>query len=437
LSRIDNYINKVKKIKFLKNVLVLLSGTALGQMVLLIASPLLTRLYTPSEFGTLGVYVSILTLLGVLVTLRYELAIPIDRNDKLALNLTVLSIIICIILSLFVMVIVLLFRNEIAFLLNTPNLSAYLLFLPLSLIGLGLYKILNHWALRYHLFNVIAKTRVTQSLNQVITQLTVGFITNGPFGLIIGDSIGRMSGATRFLKSAYTNEKDKIKSISLKKFKSVARKYKKFPLISTPSAFFNTAGLQLPQVFLVMIFGAQIGGMYILLNRVVGLPMQMLGQAVSQVFLSESSKLIHQDKRKLKTLIIKITIRLFLIGAIPMLILVLIGPDLFEYAFGSEWRVAGEYIKYLSVMFLAQFVVSPVSQTLNILQYQGWQFTWDFLRCLLVIVTFVFSNIYNFSIEHSLFLYSCIMSFSYILLLVISYYSVCHSEGVVKHELKE
>src|SRR5579859_6097194 len=72
---------------FLKDVSIMLTGAAGGQAVSLLLSPLLTRLYSPQEFGTLSVYSAIVAILVVISSLRYELALPLVRDDEDAVNL--------------------------------------------------------------------------------------------------------------------------------------------------------------------------------------------------------------------------------------------------------------------------------------------------------------------------------------------------------------
>src|SRR5579859_7537402 len=72
---------------FLKDVSIMLTGAAGGQAVSLLLSPLLTRLYSPQEFGTLSVFSAIIAILSVVAALRYELALPLAKSDEDAVNL--------------------------------------------------------------------------------------------------------------------------------------------------------------------------------------------------------------------------------------------------------------------------------------------------------------------------------------------------------------
>lgn len=87
---------------FVRNVAVLAGGTAAGQAIVVLASPVLTRLYTPEDFGVLAVYASLLCVLSTVATLRYELAIPLPKRDEDAAALVVLCLVIVLGMSLLV-----------------------------------------------------------------------------------------------------------------------------------------------------------------------------------------------------------------------------------------------------------------------------------------------------------------------------------------------
>ena len=68
----------------------MLTGTAAGQLVSILLSPVLTRLYSPQQFGVLSVYTALLTILVVIASLRYELTVPMAASDEDAINLVAL-----------------------------------------------------------------------------------------------------------------------------------------------------------------------------------------------------------------------------------------------------------------------------------------------------------------------------------------------------------
>ena len=77
---------------FIKDVIKITSGTALGQAVVVLFSPILTRLYSPGDFGVFAVYASLLGVITVIGSMRYELAIPLPSDDQTAANVLVLAL---------------------------------------------------------------------------------------------------------------------------------------------------------------------------------------------------------------------------------------------------------------------------------------------------------------------------------------------------------
>ncbi|SVD81723.1 uncharacterized protein METZ01_LOCUS434577, partial [marine metagenome] len=98
--------------EFSKNVLTLVTGTTIAQAIPIAISPILTRIYTPEDFGVLALFISITTILGTIANGRYELAIVLPKRDNNALELTALSIIITIGFSLLLVILVILFHDS-------------------------------------------------------------------------------------------------------------------------------------------------------------------------------------------------------------------------------------------------------------------------------------------------------------------------------------
>nr|WP_274520339.1 oligosaccharide flippase family protein [Ectothiorhodospira sp. 9100] len=135
------------------------------------ASPLLTRLYSPEDFGLLAVFAALLGILSVIASLRYQLAIPLPESDEEAAHVVVLGLIIVADMSLLATVLVIFFAQPIADVFNTPALASYLWLLPLALLLSGIYQVFNYWAIRVKAFTPIARTKLTQAIATVSVQL--------------------------------------------------------------------------------------------------------------------------------------------------------------------------------------------------------------------------------------------------------------------------
>ncbi len=352
------------KNKFARGVSVLIGGTAGAQLLSVLAAPVLTRLYSPDDFGMLAVFTAILTFFTVISAGRYELTIPLPDSEQDAADLTVLgfSLVLCTtIISAFIFII---WPQKIATIINTPQLANYLWIIPLGVFFLGSYQVFNKWAVRQKQFTVIAKTRIYQSVGTLAIQL--GGHSLGPLALMGGHATGQGIGASGLAYLAL--KRPELKKISWRNIKKQAYRYRDFPVFSTWTALFNTASLQFAPIMFIAIFGATVTGLYALTLRMLTLPSSLIGNAVGSVFLSEAPKAKREGN--LAELVTKLHSRLVMAGALPLVVLLLFGPDLFALVFGEEWRKAGVYSQWMAPWIYLQFQWSPLSMLTTVLQLQ-------------------------------------------------------------------
>lgn len=417
----DSIRRLIPKGSFRQNVLVIGGGTAIAQAIVIVTSPILSRIYSPSDFGLLTVYTSIVTLVGVVASLRYELAIPLAEEDDVAANLLALSIVCVVAVSTLAALVVFVFRGQIPVWANVPVFRHYLWALPVGLAAAGAYQVLSNWAVREKAFNRLARTRFSQSLGTVLTQLALGVMSSGPLGLLLGSVTGQLTASWSLGADVVRHGRERLKSIRWASMWSAAARYRRFPLLSTGSALLNSAGLQLPPLLLAAFFDAQVVGWYALGRRVVSMPMILVGQAVAQVYLGEASKLIHTDPRALYRLFLKTAGRLALVGGVPIALLGLVAPPLFALVFGEAWREAGRYMQVLAVLSAGRFIVVPLSNTLNVLERQDLQLGWDAARVVLVIGAILFANSLHWPAIWTIAAYGVSGAVAYLALFVLSW----------------
>ncbi|NER94659.1 MAG: oligosaccharide flippase family protein [Symploca sp. SIO1B1] len=396
------------------------SSTALAQALTILASPLLTRLYTPEDFGILAVYTSLLSLFVVVGSWRYQLAIPIASNDLAAANVLALSVIALVFMTLLSGFAMGILGSNIVTWTNAPELQPYLWLLPLGLFGAGMYQVLNYWAIRKKTFGYLAQTKLSQGVGQLITQLVLGLIHFRPLGLLLGDVVGRVAGSSRIATLAWKQNHTVFREISVSQMRSVASRYWRFPVLSGSSALLNSAGLQLPALLIAAFYGTQVAGWFALGQRIIGIPMALIGISVSQVYFSEAARLLRDNPEELRQFFFKTTRRLLTIGILPIGILAMGGPWLFNLVFGKAWLEAGKYVQILALMFLCQFVVVPISQTLNVIERQDLQLAWDVSRLFLVIGSLQVSTILELPARTAIILYGIAMLFSYCCLFLLT-----------------
>lgn len=354
------------KKRFARNVSVLAGGTAASQAIVVLASPLLTRLYTPDDFGLLAVYSGLLGILSVVASLRYQLAIPLPNSDEEAASIVVLSLLIVIGTTMFTALGTIFFGEAIAQALNTPMLAPYFWLLPLGLLLAGVYQVLSYWAVRIKAFPAIARTRLTQSVSMIVVQ--IGGYSIGTIALLIGKVLGQSAGTSSLAALAINTRWSTFRSVRLVNVRLSMRRYKRFPLYSSWAGLFNSAGTQLPPILFAALFSPGAAGIYMLAHRVLAMPMQLLGSAIANVFLSSAPEA--RRNGQLASIVSDIHTMLAYVAMPPALILLLAGPDLFAIFFGEHWRQAGSFAQWMAPWIYLQFITSPLSILFSVLERQ-------------------------------------------------------------------
>ncbi|MRX72995.1 oligosaccharide flippase family protein [Bacillus lacus] len=398
---------------FGKNVFMLAGGTAFAQALSFLLIPIITRVYTPQEYGVLAVYASIIGLLGILGSMNYELAIPIAESEKKAINVLFLSILT---LTISFMVLVLLFvfiGDQFLILLNSETLIEYKYLLPIGFFFIGLYNILTQWAFRRKGFKVITKTKYKQAILQNLSTIGLGVIGIGSIGLLIGKIVGQSAGISSLLNPLVKKERGLFTKINKRYLIWAAKRYSKFPLYTTPRRYLGDITIVLPVLFITSLYGAKEAGLFGLANSVIQLPMNLVGTSVSSVFYAESASLRATDPARLKKISNKLLRNLIFIGFIPLIVLLLFGPYLFSIVFGSKWSEAGIYASLLSIAVFSRLIFKPISNIFDVFEKQKTALILNVLRLVLVLAVFGTSKYLLLNTYWTVGLYSLTMALIY------------------------
>lgn len=353
---------------FARSVLTLVSGTAMAQLLLALTLPVLTRLYTPAEYGALAVYSSTLTVLVVLASLRYEMAIPLPEDDEVAGSLLALTLMILAAMTALVSLLVWLAGDALVARANVPVLRPYRWLLPVGFVGAGTYQALSYWAIRRRAFGRLARTRLSQGAGQVAAQVGLGFAGAGAPGLLVGDVVGRVAGGGGLAFLALRGRP--FARVTPASLAAAASRYRRFPLLTTGSGLLNIGSLQLPSIVFSASFGVAAAGLYALSFKMLVLPTMLVGQAVGQVFLSRAAGLAREPQRLRQ--LTEHTALTLLAGGLPLFGAVALGgPQLFGGVLGSRWEQAGRYAQVLAPWFVVWLVSSPLSGLLSVREWQG------------------------------------------------------------------
>ena len=361
---------------FAADVLKLVTGTTIAQVITILAAPVITRLYGPEAFGLLAIFTSITSILGVIACMRYELAIMLPKTDEEAANLLGLCLLCAAVVSGLTIPTLYFGGDAILSLLRAPGLGPYLILVPPIVFISGVFLALNYWNSRTRHFGRLSVAQVTSSLATKATQLGAGFAGYTTGGSLIGANLVGISISTGVLGGQIWRDDHALlrRSISWRGMVEGLKRYKNFPLIDSSSALMNTVSWQLPAFLLSAFFSPVVVGFYALGMTVLQLPMSLIGGAIGQVFFQRAAEA--RKSGNLASLVQIIAEMLLKIIVFPVMLLAVVGPELFSFVFGENWGEAGIYIQILSIWIIFWFLYSPLSTIYVVLEKQklGWGF---------------------------------------------------------------
>lgn len=368
-----------------RNFAKLLSANVVAQVIGLIVYPILTRIYSPEDFGLLNLFLSISGVLVILSTAEYYNAIVLPKRDKEGVEVFYL----CVCILLFVVgftTLSVLFSDEIARLFNTPALANYYWLMPILVLVLGGWNILNYWYVRCARYSSISRYQLFQSTFSAVTK--IGF---GHFGILQGGMIYSIviAPTIALIISLLTLFRQKVMSCwtrpSWNDIKFVANRYHKFPLYSLPRSFVNMVAGQLPVLLLTPLFGAQYVGWWSMALLLGFMPISMITKSIYQVLYQYTTDRVNNNQ-PIGVYFRRFTIFVLVIG-IPLFgILYWLLPDLTLLFLGEGWDEAGVYLRWMLPWLLSSVLTASTGFLADIFFKQQIGFAFEMLTAILRVI---------------------------------------------------
>ena len=373
---LTSWLARARSSSFVRAVAAIAGGTAVAQALTVLAAPILTRLYTPEDMGVYGLYLSFVGVASVAITLRYEVAIVAAHSEQHAIALTRACLVLSVLIGALAALTLELLRHLNLFEYGTlPTWSPWLAMI--ALVGVGWGTSLRYFAVRQGAFGLVGRFTITQAMARVAGQLLFSPIGSG--GLITGEALGRIFGLRAF--AGYLRSVRAPTPVC-----PVLSAYSSYPLVQLPSGILNAlAGLALVPVFATL-FGTAVAGQLALVQRIIGLPMALVGTAIADVFYGQAAQLARANPEALRPYLLRTMLRLALFSVPFALLLFLAGPGLCRLVFGQSWSPAGEMLAILAPWMAMRFPVSSVSRVIFLSRYQSLKLAFDLASLLLVFV---------------------------------------------------
>ena len=390
-----------------------MTGAASAKLVGFAATPLLTRLYSPSDFGALSVFTALLALLLPLSTFRYVIALPLPKKDRRAINLLALCVALSLILSAILALIISMWGEKALQLLASDALLPYAWCIPLALLGASIFEIANVWAVRKRDFSAVSRSQIQQALSGSAVKLLMGVAGFQPLGLLLGQIVQQSAGAGYLLRRFLKDLSHEVRSIRIRRMRALARRYASFPLYRLPSQLLLATSAQAPVLFVSARYDIAVAGQFGLAMTALSLPVTLISRTAGQAYFGEIASIGVKDPKRIFRISTHVIIRMMIVALLPALVILIFGPQMFELVFGENWRAAGSFARMLSPHLVFLFVSQPLVQVLTVFEKNGWFLGINVLRTAIVGLIIMISTSAMISIGTFVIFYSAALCIFY------------------------
>lgn len=417
---------KLKSASFVTNVLVVMTGSAIGQAVGFALSPVISRLFTPADFGVFGSFGAVSGAFAAVATLDYSQAVMLPKQRAEAGQVFVLSCLAVLAVTALCVVVCVVFPDWLTALLKAR--SRWLLaLLVLGVLAGGLNASFQAWCVRVKAFKHTSASQVVRGLSSNGLQIGFGFAQAGAPGLVLSSVLADVAASLNLVRLTRADLAGFLAGVRWQRLKRLAVEYGDFPLYSATQNLLNALSTGLPVLLLTHFFGIAVAGAYAFGMRLINAPMSLIFTALRQVLFQKAGEMQHQE-RKLSPLFLKSTLGLFGLGLLPAIVLWFWSPQLFAWVFGRQWRTAGEFARYLVFWLLFAFCNLPAVLFARLIRIQRTLFFFNSILLAVRVLALVAGGLYLTALQ-SIALFSLVGGVMNLALILLVGHAVLKREG--------
>lgn len=337
-----------------RGVLKILAGLVSSQAISFLASPVISRLYPPAEYGIYATIAAVVAVVVPFANLRFDFAVLLPDTDGEVSAVARAALISSALISVGA-------GGAVYFMQGAGSFdevgSALLLWVPVLVFLGSLFVLLSQLCLRLRLYGLIGRRNLGRSVVQNGSQVGIGLTGLGANGLLLGSLFGQLAG----LASMFGSVRRYLQPVPFREVWQSVREYWRFPVVFAPAALMNSFALQMPLLFFTGHFGVALSGQLAMAERVVAAPVTLLMRAVGQTVNAEFSQRLRDGTGGLARTYLKLT--LFLTGIATAIAVTggLFGGTVVPWLLGEKWRFAGILVEVLAVTAAARAVAAPLS----------------------------------------------------------------------------
>jgi len=407
----------VLKNDFFRNVFALFKGNAIAQAITLVSIPILTRIYTPEEFGMIALFVSMVNVFAIAATGGYDLSIVLPKRNGEAFHILVGSLLIAFTLGLICFIVVWIFFTPLTGMFPDSSYKSIIWLLPLAVFLTGSHRSIYCWFNRKRAYSFMGNNRVVQNAAQTGVRLYRNGFSNGSWGLVAGYISGLALAWSMLAVQLFRKESWRLKYISFKSIQRVLREHKNFPLFLMPMGILNTFSVNLLVFGLSIITTSTTVGHYERATRVISFPLALISSSFGSVFFEKMNRTPNRKRFYLLSYFGNLALAIVILFPIAFW-----GEAIFAFVLGSDWRIAGKIARVIIPLTAFSYATECISTTFSVIKKNQILLIWQVVYLMLALGWLIGAK--NMDIYFTLSIFSIGGSFLYAALALIGYLEI-------------
>lgn len=408
------------KSEFVRNASVLSFGSLVAQLVPFLAYPLIGRLYSPTQAAILASFTSVVSIIQVVSTGKYEGAILLAKNNIEAANVAILSALICGCVCLGVGIPLLFFPGYFNTLLKT-NVGNLIMLIPLSVFSISVFEIYNEWCVRRKTYKKLAANKISNAVTVNGGKVGFAYTPLSGAGLVLGDVFGRLATCLICITRAWLSDKFFFKQVSIKGIKQIVKTYSSFPKYIVPSQLLNTLGASLPILILNTFYESEDVGLFSMALAIMYVPISIIARSFRDVFRRKV-----RDAQEASSRIIPAMSQIFKKTTLLSIVVACVGvyflPVIFSFFLGDRWTMSGVFAQIMTPFIVANFISTCIDGILIIAGKFKHIFIWQMLFCICAILPLFIGGYSGLSFTTTIWLYTAFRMIPELALILLSFY---------------
>ena len=360
----------MKQKGILREAATLVSGNILAQVIALAAYFVLTRIYSPDDYGLFNIFYSYIEVLIILSTCKYELAVVVADDDREAAAVSRFALRLNTLFSLGLLTITLVLWLTGALPGNFNQLGWMVLLIPPMVFFCGTSRIYSFLYNRFHRYSQIAISDNVNAGAGALLKILLGWLGLSQSGLPVGTVLGQAA--------SNLNYRLRLRSLALPSTtmadnKAAARKHRNFPFYVATKDFVSTFSSNLPFLWLALYFDRAEVGLFGLALTFTLQPVNLISTAFERVLYTRTAEAVHA-RQPIAPMLRRFLLPLAAMATVACVAAWFVAEPVFAFCFGERWQGCGPYVQALLPWVLTGFISACMLFIPNVFSTQRTEF---------------------------------------------------------------